>query len=65
MGAAAAMTTVCARRGTLALTADNLSVKVAVSMEGGAWPQIGVHAHTALLDPSVKEITEQARVLLW
>lgn len=65
MGAAAAMTTVCARRATLALTADNLSVRVAVSTEGGAWPQIGVHAHMALLDPSVKEITEQARVLLW
>lgn len=59
------MTTVYARRGTLALTADSLSVKAAVSMAEGVWPQIGVPAHTALLDPSVKEITEQARVLLW
>lgn len=65
MEVAAAMTTVSARRDTSAHTVDNLSVKVAVSMEGGVWPQIGVHAHTALLDPSVKEITEQARVLLW
>lgn len=59
------MTTVYARRVTSAHTVDNLSVKVAVSTEGGVWPQIGAHAHTALLDPSVKEITEQARVLLW
>lgn len=65
MGAAAVMTTVCARKDTLALTVDSLSVKVAVSTEGGVWPQIGVHVHTALLDLSVKEITEQARVLLW
>lgn len=65
MEVAATRTTVYARRGTLAHTADNLSVKVAVSMEGGVWPQIGVRAHTALLDPSVKEITEQDHVLLW
>lgn len=44
---------------------DNLSVKVAVSTEGGVWPQIDVHALMALRDPSVKEITEQARVLPW
>lgn len=44
---------------------DNLSVKVVVSTEAGVWPQIDVHAHMALLDPSVKEITGQARVLLW
>lgn len=40
----------------LSLLILQLSVKVAVSMEGGAWPQIGVHAHTALRDPSVKEV---------
>ena len=50
------MTTVCARKGTSALTVDSLSVKVAVSTEGGVWPQIGVLARTALLDPSVKEV---------
>lgn len=33
-----------------------LSVKVAVSMEAGVWPQIDVPALTALLDPSVKEV---------
>jgi hypothetical protein len=31
-------------------------VKVAVSMEEGAWPQIDVRAPMALLDPSVKEV---------
>lgn len=40
----------------LSLLVFQLSVKVAVSTEGGVWPQIGVHAHTALLDPSVKEV---------
>lgn len=44
---------------------DNLSVRVAVSMEAGVWPRIDVPALTALLDPSVKEITGQALVLLW
>lgn len=43
---------------------DNLCVKVAVSMEEGVWPRIDVHALTDLLDPSVKEITGQAHVLL-
>lgn len=40
-------------------------MKVAVSMEAGVWPQIDVPALTALLDPSVKEITGRARVLPW
>lgn len=40
-------------------------MKVAVSMEAGVWLRIDVPAHTALLDPSVKEITGQAHVLLW
>lgn len=31
-------------------------MKVAVSTEGGVWPQIDVHALTASLDPSVKEV---------
>lgn len=44
---------------------DNLSVKVAVSTEAGVWRQIDVRALTALLDPSVKEITGQARASLW
>ncbi|KAL4837391.1 hypothetical protein H8958_022066 [Nasalis larvatus] len=34
----------------------SLFVKVAVSMEEGVWPRIGVHALTDLLDPSVKEM---------
>lgn len=59
------MITVYARKDTLGLTVDNLSVKVAASTEAGVWPQIDVHALTALLDPSVKEITGQAHVLLW
>lgn len=59
------MTTVCARRGTSERTVDSLFVKVAVSTAGGAWPQTGVHARMALLDPSAKEITEQARALPW
>lgn len=58
-------TTVCARRDTLGLTVDNLSVRAAVSMEAGVWPRIDVPALTALPDPSVKEITGQAHVLLW
>ena len=33
-----------------------LSVKVAVLTEAGAWPQIDVRALTALLDPNVKEV---------
>lgn len=44
---------------------DNLSVRAAVSTEAGAWPRTDVPALTALLDPSVKEITGQAHVLLW
>lgn len=40
----------------LSLLILQLSVKVAVSTEGGVWPQIGVPAHMALLDPSVKEV---------
>lgn len=43
----------------------NLSVKVAVSMEAGVWLQIDALALMALLDPSVKEITGRAHVLLW
>lgn len=40
----------------LSLLVLQLSVKVDVSMEGGVWPQIGVHAPTALPDRSVKEV---------
>lgn len=65
MEVAAAMTTVSARKATSGLTVASLSVKVAVSTEEGVWPQIDVHALTALLDPSAKEITGQAPVLLW
>ncbi|KAL0601037.1 Myosin regulatory light chain 10, partial [Plecturocebus cupreus] len=36
----------------------SLFVKVAVSTEEGVWLQIDVHALTALLDPSVKEIAQ-------
>lgn len=59
------MITVYARKDTLGLTVDNLSVKVDASTEAGVWPQTDVRALTALLDPSVKEITGQAHVLLW
>lgn len=59
------MTTVYARKDTSGLTVDNLSVKVAVSMEGGAWPRTDAHALMASLDPSVKEIIGRARVLPW
>lgn len=59
------MITVFARKDTQGRTVDNLSVKVAVSTAGGVWPQIDVLALTASLDPSVKEITGQAHVLLW
>lgn len=40
----------------LSLLVLQLSVKVDVSTEGGVWPQIGVHAPTALPDRSVKEV---------
>lgn len=65
MEVAAVMTTVYVRKDISGLTVDNLSVKVAVSMEGGVWPPIDVHALTASLDPSVKEITEQDHVSPW
>lgn len=44
---------------------DNLSAKVAVSTEAGVWHQIDVHALTASLDLSVKEIIGQVHVSLW
>ena len=41
---------------SFSLLTFQLSVKVAVSMEAGVWLRIDVPAHTALLDPSVKEV---------